>query len=176
MEWSLQKGPFPLVRTLFIVYSQTLLISNSKFNPMLKSTLNELILINNDRILGYEQAVQQSTDKSLQPLFTEMIEQSQQFVVQLNELANQYEIELETGTTLKGKIYRTWMDVKAAFGGGDYDDILKTCEFGEEAAQRAYVCALEDEDLDSTSRDLILAQKRLLKTSEEKIKERVGRN
>lgn len=56
---------------------------------MLKSTLIELIHINNDRILGYEQAAQQSTNKSLQPLFIEMIEQSQQFVLQLNELANQ---------------------------------------------------------------------------------------
>lgn len=83
---------------------------------------------------------------------------------------------MATGTTLKGKIYRTWVDVKAAFGGGDYDDILQTCEFGEEAAQQAYTYALEDENLDSTSRDLILAQKRLLKTSEEKIKERVGRS
>ena len=43
---------------------------------------------------------------------------------------------------ISGKIYRTWMDVKAAFARKERLSVLEACEFGEDAAQRAYEAAL----------------------------------
>jgi uncharacterized protein (TIGR02284 family) len=44
-----------------------------------------------------------------------------------------------------GKLFRAWMDVKAAITGNDREAILKSCEFGEENAQETYENVLEDD-------------------------------
>lgn len=98
-----------------------------------------------------------------------MIDQSRQFIQELNDLAKQYGVVTDTRSTIKGKIFRTWMELKAAFGADQPDDILPYCEHNERAALKAYECALEEEELDHTFRDLILMQRRMLKESEEKI-------
>jgi len=62
---------------------------------------------------------------------------------------------LAQGTTASGKIYRAWMDVKAVFTGHDRETILSNCEAGEDAAQRAYTSALEQEGIPAFIRELL---------------------
>ena len=69
-------------------------------------------------------------------------------------------------TSVPGKIYHAWMDVKATFSGEDTKSTLVACEFGEDAAQKAYAKALEKESpLPRDVYDLIARQKSLLKGS-----------
>ena len=106
--------------------------------------LNDLIQINNDRIEGYERAIKELKDEDhdLKALFAQMIGESHQYKLTLaSEVAASGE-DIDTGTTNSGKIYRVWMDVKAAFTGHDRKSILENCEFGEDAAQKAYKMAL----------------------------------
>jgi uncharacterized protein (TIGR02284 family) len=63
------------------------------------------------------------------------------------------------------------MDVKATFGGDDRKGILASCEFGEDAAQKAYKMALEDKDLPSDLRSLVEDQKSTLKQAHDKIRD-----
>jgi len=74
------------------------------------------------------------------------------------------------GTTTSGKIYRAWMDIKAAFTGKDRQTVLNNCEFGEDAAQKAYRDAEKSEDLLPNARMLITNQKLELKSSHDKVK------
>jgi uncharacterized protein (TIGR02284 family) len=63
------------------------------------------------------------------------------------------------------------MDVKATFTGNDRQSILNACEFGEDAAQKAYKDALaSDAEIDVTTRQLITTQQASLKTSHDLIK------
>ena len=78
--------------------------------------------------------------------------------------------DVEEGTTTTGKIYRAWMDVKAVFTGSDRKTILNNCEFGEDAAQKAYKMALEAEGLLPHVRDMIESQKSTLRASHDEIK------
>src|SRR6476619_253007 len=79
--------------------------------------------------------------------------------------------EPATGTTNSGKIYRAWMDVKATFSGKDRQAILESCEFGEDAAQKAYKTALaSDAEMSAETRQLITKQQSSLKTSHDMIK------
>ncbi|RZK57408.1 MAG: aldehyde dehydrogenase, partial [Pedobacter sp.] len=48
--------------------------------------------------------------------------------------------------------------------------ILSNCEFGEDAAQKAYKTALTDEDLSANLRTLITDQKASLRVSHDEIK------
>lgn len=134
--------------------------------------LNDLILINNDRITGYEKAIAElkSEDSDLKSLFMEMIRESHQHKMALATEVQTLGEEIEEGTTNSGKIYRAWMDVKAAFTGHDRKTVLSNCEFGEDAAQKAYKMALEEEGLSSALRTLITTQKAALKNSHDQIK------
>lgn len=134
--------------------------------------LNDLIQINNDRITGYERAVEElkDEDRDLKSLFLQMIRQSSQHKATLIQEVQVLGVPAETGTTTSGKIYRTWMDVKAIFTGHNRETVLNNCEFGEDAAQKAYKMALETEGLSGNLRSIISEQKSDLRISHDQIK------
>jgi len=135
--------------------------------------LNDLIQINNDRVEGYKRAIKEAdaSDVDLKAIFQRMEDESRQYLAELNREVVKLGGEPASGTTVSGKIYRAWMDVKATFTGSDRLAVLENCEFGEDAAQKAYKEALEsDEDLSLDLRQLISNQKASLKVSHDTIK------
>ncbi|GAO42430.1 ferritin-like domain-containing protein [Flavihumibacter petaseus] len=142
-------------------------------NTALSDVLNDLIRINNDRIEGYEKAISESDkiDVDLKAIFNKMISQSRDNVSQLIAQVTKLGGEPASGTTMSGKIYRTWMDIKSAFSTKERESVLELCEAGEDAAQKAYKEALEtDASMDTEARQLITSQKESLKTSHDMIK------
>jgi len=137
-----------------------------------KEILNDLIEINNDRVVGYQKAIDELKDEDgdLKSLFVEMIGQSHKIKAELVQEVQVLGADAETGTTTSGKIYRAWMDVKAVFTGHDRQTVLNNCEFGEDAAQKAYKMALETEGLSADLRSLVTEQKADLRTSHDQIK------
>ena len=133
-------------------------------------TLRDLIRINNDRVTGYSKAATQTDEQDLQSLFSHLAQQSRQFASDLRRLVSDNDKNVTDETTTAGKIYRTWMDVKATFGGDDRKGILASCEFGEDAAQKAYKEALEDDDLTPDVRATVEKQKATLRQAHDKIK------
>lgn len=142
------------------------------YNSETTDVLNDLIKINNDRIEGYEKAIKDSQpDTNYDELFNRMIQQSSIIRQELSNEIRRLGGESETdGTTNSGKIYRTWMDVKSAFTGKSEKSALELCEFGEDAAQKAYEEALSSEDISNETRELLLRQKNELKESHDIIK------
>lgn len=134
--------------------------------------LNDLVQINNDRVAGYEKAIEElkPEDSDLKALFVKMIGESHKHKMALATEVQALGEEIEQGTTNSGKIYRAWMDVKAIFSGHDRKTVLNNCEFGEDAAQKAYKMALEEEGLSSDLRSLITEQKADLRVSHDEIK------
>ena len=135
--------------------------------------LNDLIEINNDRIEGYEKAARETSGDatSLNELYNKMASQSRDITNQLRQKVSELGGEAEDGTTTSGKIYRAWMDVKSAFSNNDTKSTLELCEYGEDAAQKAYTQALaSDEFLSTEIRQLIADQKADLKLSHDVIK------
>ncbi|MEJ1242533.1 PA2169 family four-helix-bundle protein [Chryseolinea sp. T2] len=134
--------------------------------------LNDLVAINNDRIEGYERALDETEEKDsdIRRLFIAMIDESRK--LRLN-LANEVQTlggKSETGTTASGKLYRAWMDVKAVFTGHDRHTVLANCERGEDAAQKAYKDALEDNNLPAYIRTMLTEQKQQLRASHDRVK------
>lgn len=142
-------------------------------NDNLVGVLNDLIRINNDRIEGYQRANKEAKDidVDLRAIFTRMGDESRGYAAELIQEVVKLGGEPATGTTASGKIYRAWMDVKATFTGHDREAVLASCEFGEDAAQKAYNSALEsDAEMTADVRQLIANQKASLKTSHDVIK------
>ena len=142
-------------------------------NESLVEVLNDLIKINNDRINGYQKAVSEitATDVDLQAMFRKMANESHEYVRELSNAVEKLGGEPATDTTVSGKIYRTWMDIKAAFASKERLSVLEACEFGEDAAQKAYDEALgSDAEMNAETRQLIMDQKSSLRTSHNIIK------
>lgn len=134
-------------------------------------TLNDLILINNDRMKGYERALKDTKDDDLKALFRNMIEQSRRFNIDLVEQVEYEGAKAETETSVSGKLHRTWMDIKATFSGHNRRSLLIECEKGEDASKEAYNEALhEDSGLSSKQLDIIALQAEELHVSHNKIK------
>ena len=136
-------------------------------------TLNDLVKINYDRVKGYEKASEElkSTDVDLHAMFLKMASESKENIAALNERIIALGGEADDDSSISGDIHRTWMDIKNAFTGHDRTAILESCEFGEDAIQKAYKEALDpDEDMDPASRSLVSNQKEALKGSHDTVK------
>lgn len=134
--------------------------------------LNDLIKINNDRIAGYEKAIEElpAADVDLKALFSGFIEQSELLKGELQQHIAGWDERVEDETTASGKIYRTWMDVKKAFASDDRQAVLDSCEYGEDAAQRAYKDASEEDGVSVPAKTLIIDQKTNLLASHDHVK------
>ena len=142
-------------------------------NDKLVEVLNDLIQINNDRINGYEKAGEEIRDRDvdLQALFSKLANDSRKYAAELSREVIRLGGNPDTGTTGSGKLYRVWMDVKTLFTGKDRQAILENCEFGEDAAQKAYREALaSDAEISAETRQLITDQQASLKNSHDLIK------
>lgn len=142
-------------------------------NDKLIEELNDLVEINNDRVNGYEKAADETKDKDvdLQAIFHKMADESRSYMAELTEEIRRLGGDPDNGTTNSGKLHRVWMDVKAIFTGKDRQSILESCEFGEDAAQKAYNMALaSDAEMSAETRNLITDQQGKLKTSHDLIK------
>lgn len=124
----------------------------------LVETLNDLVKINNDRIAGYERAIGETKelDVDLKAMFEGLIRETHGYKEDLVEAIAARGGDVAKDTTISGKIYRAWMDVKAVFTGNDRKAILENCEFGEDAWRRAYESALNsDTEMDAEIRQMI---------------------
>jgi uncharacterized protein (TIGR02284 family) len=135
--------------------------------------LNDLIRINNDRVEGYEKAIDKTkeTDVDLRAVFGNMAQESRKYANELTTQVRRLGGDPASGTTASGKIYRVWMDVKSGMSSSDRKSVLEECEYGEDAAQKAYEKALEPgNDLPTDIRALIHDEKSNLKNSHDTIR------
>jgi uncharacterized protein (TIGR02284 family) len=142
-------------------------------NEKITGILNDLIRINHDRVVGYEKAIDELKDEDadLKALFHRYVTESRQYGQELTSEVSRLGGNPADGTTNSGKVYRVWMDLKATVTGHDRKAVLDNCEFGEDAAQKAYDTALNaDVDLEPSIRDLIVRQKASLKAGHDEVK------
>jgi uncharacterized protein (TIGR02284 family) len=142
-------------------------------NKKLAGVLNDLVQINNDRVAGYEKAANEirDVDANLESKFHRYAQDSQRYSFELSQRVRELGGEPASSTTASGKIYRVWMDVKGVFSGHDRQTVLENCEFGEDAAKKAYKMALEsDVDWDADTRQIIVSQQSNLQIAHDEIK------
>ena len=135
--------------------------------------LNDLLLINNDRIKGYEQALKEITEKDadLNVVFSDMIRQTRKFNEQLKRLVEKAGAAPEMETSISGRLHRAWIDLKAAFMGKSRKGLLAECERGEDASKEAYNEALHgDSELTNEQIDVLTQQAEEQQVSHDRIR------
>ncbi len=134
--------------------------------------LNDLIMINNDRAAGYNQAVEKASEMEagLRDTFWRMAAESYAFVDELKTTVERLGGVPADGTMLTGKLYRVWIEIKSMLRSESRSTVLSNAEAGEDSAVAAYEHALEENDLPDDIRELISAQKRSVDSAHELIK------
>lgn len=127
-------------------------------NESVITGLNNLIQINNDRIQGYITAAKETDDSDLKNVFSEMMQTSQECRKELSAEVTKLGGTPTEGTTVSGKFYRAWMDVKAALSSKDRKAILNSCEFGEDVAVKTYEEELESDHFDAEHSGMVKEQ------------------
>lgn len=135
--------------------------------------LNDLILINNDRIEGYQKAHDEAGDleNDLKAWFTQLVNDSRKNAADLQTEVTALGGEPATGTMLSGKLYRIWMDIRATFTSDNRRAVLENAESGEDAAKKAYEEALKSNDLVAGARELIEKQYQNILSTHDSIKQ-----
>jgi uncharacterized protein (TIGR02284 family) len=139
----------------------------------LTGLLNDLIRINHDRTEGYQKAVEElkPTDIDLKTMFTNMANHSAQFASELKVEVAKFGGEPASDTTQSGKVYRVWMDIKSSVSDHDRKSIIDLCEFGEDAALKAYNAAIEsDVEIPAEVRQIIASQRANIQTAHDVVK------
>jgi uncharacterized protein (TIGR02284 family) len=136
-----------------------------------QKALDTLLLYVNDRIEGYKRAVAETKDAQLKSYYQKLVGQSQQFSSTLNEYLTKKGGKRETGTTLKGKLYRKLMDAQAVVTDRDEKAILAANVHGEMWAIRAYKKALRRKALKGEIREAIEKQFDQSKQTYERLKQ-----
>ncbi|MEI7584952.1 PA2169 family four-helix-bundle protein [Runella sp.] len=134
--------------------------------------LNTLIVINNDRIEGYETASDDTEHADLKALFTQFQQTSRKCKMELVNEVNRLEGTPDEGTRLTGKLYRKWMDIKAALTGNDRKAVIDWCEYGEDVASDAYQEAINEnlKDLSTQQQAMLKEQHLSLKADHDKVR------
>ncbi len=113
-----------------------------------QAVLVTLSKLNYDRIEGYKNAKEDTTDADLLALFSFYENQSAKFRTDLNTEITKYGGEVPDDNSFLSDIHQAWMDLKAAVTGKDRDSVLSSCEFGEQTIVKGYEEALEQDDAD----------------------------
>ena len=142
-------------------------------NKEIVDDLNDLVKINNDRMQGYEKAIEDNEDPQLDDLFRHYVIQSQNFrsqladhIVRIDGLA----VSDATSTDVSSKLHRAWIDIKSALTGKDRSTVLSSVEFGESAAVEAYEDAIESDNIPAYIKEDLEKQLTELKASHARIK------
>ena len=148
-------------------------------NEEITDDLNDLVKINNDRIRGYEKAIEDNEDTQLNDLFRHYVVQSQKFRSQLAEHIVRIDgqaVSDATSTDVSSKIHRAWIDIKSALTGKDRETVLSSVEFGENAAVEAYQSVIEGDHIPAYIKEDLSTQLSELKSAYHKVKALKGDN
>ncbi|MDF3057727.1 MAG: hypothetical protein K0R17_1942 [Rariglobus sp.] len=134
-------------------------------------TLNDLIEILRDGQHGYRTAAQDVKAPELARLFNRYSEQRAEFIFQLQTRLSGLGEKVEDSGSVTGSLHRGWINLKAALSTNEPHAVLAEVERGEDAAVDAFQKALDSQDLDLPTRDIIHRQYTDVKAAHDHVKQ-----
>lgn len=134
-------------------------------------TLNDLIETLRDGQHGYKTAAEDVEAPELAQMFNRYSEQRAEFVTELQTRVRSLGADVEESGSVAGSMHRGWINIKSALSTNEPQAVLAEAERGEDAAVDAYEKALNNEDLDLATRDIITRQYQEVKAAHDKVKQ-----
>jgi uncharacterized protein (TIGR02284 family) len=136
--------------------------------------LNDLIVINDDRIEGYEKAIKEFKERGdTGPdrwFFSKFIRASKGYKRELRTKIAALTTKMEDNNSFLGKIHLAWMAVRGVFTSHDRSSLLKESEYGEAIMEKAYQHTLKGKTLTPDIREVLTTQHAELKDAHDDIR------
>lgn len=134
--------------------------------------LNTLVVINQERMKGYETAEKETESEELKALFSQCKYISKENKLVLSKEVNKLGGIPDENAKITGNFYRIWMDIKSAVTGHDRQTILESCDYGEKVAADYYKEVLSNniDEISNEQRMMLNAQLTLLNANHYTIK------
>ncbi len=107
--------------------------------------LNKLVLVNNDRIDGYDYAIRNLGQPILKLLFTDFSTMAKRLNEDLIDEIECLDGIVVQGTSKDGELFFAWQNVKSAVNIDDRFELLDACEYAENCALTVFENALNDQ-------------------------------
>ncbi len=147
---------------------------NPAMNPDTKNTieaLNDLIEVLRDGQHGFKTAAEDVDAPELAELFNRYSAQRADFVTELQTRVRSLGGDIEDSGSVTGSMHRGWINIKSALSTNEPHAVLAEAERGEDAAVDAFQKALQNEDFDLASRDIVNRQYTEIKAAHDQVRQ-----
>ena len=143
-------------------------------NSNIKSTinvLNDLTKTLKDGEHGFRTAAEDVKVSELAQLFNRYAAQRAEFASELQARVVGLGVDVEKSGSISGSLHRGWINLKSALSSNEPHAVLEECERGEDTAVADYKKALDNQELDLPTRELINRQYHDVKAAHDKVKQ-----
>lgn len=119
------------------------------------STLNSLIKTTLDSMKGFKDAAEDAESTQFSTMFADFARERSEVATALQSEVRRLGGNPEDDSSFLAAAHRTFMDLKQAFTGKDDKAIIQEVERGEDYIKAKFTAALDDTDLDPTSRGVV---------------------
>ncbi|PQJ71828.1 ferritin-like domain-containing protein [Polaribacter butkevichii] len=122
-----------------------------KLNVILEKTF--------DAEKGFNKAAENIENKALKNYFKAKSQERNIFGHELKEEIKSFNQEIDKGGSVAGAAHRAWMDIKTLFSLDDEESMLEEAIRGEKTAVKEYEDVINETQLPSSTKSLLVSQK-----------------
>lgn len=141
-----------------------------EYSEKIADKLNDLLEKNYDSEKGYKLAEEKVKDSQLKEIFRSRSQNRYDFGHELKAEIKKYGESPDKGTSVKGDLHRTWMNIKSSLSSNTDEAILEEAMRGEKAAVEDYDSVIAEGDIAATTKDLLKKQRDYIKNALEQVK------
>lgn len=141
-----------------------------KYSEKVADKLNDLLEKNYDAEKGYQFAEENVKDPDLKAFFKDRVKERYDFGHELKAEIRNFGQKPDKGSSVKGDIHRSWMNLKTAFSSNEEEAILEEAVRGEKAAIDDYNSAIEEANIPPSTENILLKQRNAIEKSLEQLK------
>lgn len=140
------------------------------YSKEISGKLNSLLEKNYDAEKGYKKAAEKVKKERLKRFFTERAKERYDFGHELKAEIKNFGEEPDKGSSTKGDMHRSWMDLKASLTGDKDEAVLEEAIRGEKAAVDEYEDVLKSPDIPASTGNILMKQKNAIVASLNEVK------
>lgn len=141
-----------------------------EYSEKIADKLNDLLEKNYDSEKGYQLAEEKVNDPRLKEIFKSRAQNRYDQGHALKAEIKKYGESPDKGTSVKGDIHRTWMNIKSSLSSNKEEAILEEAIRGEKAAVADYDDVIGEANIPASTKELLTKQRDHIKNALEKVK------
>ncbi len=141
-----------------------------KYAEEVSNKLNSLLEKNYDTEKNYKFAAENVKSPELKAFFNERAQERYDFGHELKSEIRNFGQTPDKGTSFKGDVHRSWMNLKTNLSSNKEEAILEESIRGEKAAVEEYNEVLKDENIPPSTENTLMKQRNAITAALNKVK------